>query len=175
LSFVGFQNRKISCGRAASRLMARCASYDSRRLAARFVICPGGRPWQGRGNAAAYRRLFTPPVASLPARESRGQSRPQNLMLIRMRFSTPRHFRTAQRGGYAWGISVAGVAFVAKTMTADMRHGLSCGLPAMNRYGLFQSARSGRSVPAASPKPIHDQRSVPALWTPDFFRDIQTY
>jgi hypothetical protein len=140
-----FQNRKISCGRAASRLMARCAPYDSRRLATRFAVCPRGRPWQGKGNAAAYRRLFTPPVASLPKSKSRGQSRPQNLMLIRMRFTTPGHSRTAQRGGYASGISAAGVAFVAEVLTADMRHSLSSGLPAMNRYGLFNP-----SVPASS-------------------------
>jgi len=47
------------------------------------------------------RRLFTPPVASLPKRESRGKSRPQNIMLTRMVFSTPSHFCTAQRGSYA--------------------------------------------------------------------------
>ena len=94
---------------------ARCAPYDSRRLAARFVICPRGRPWQGKGNAAAYRRLFTPPVASLPQEKAGGRAA-LKISRTRMRFTTPRHFRTAQRGGYAWGISVAGVAFVAEAI-----------------------------------------------------------
>jgi hypothetical protein len=144
---------------------ARCAPYDSRRIATRFVICPRGRPWQGKGNTAAYRRLFTPPVASLPERESRGQSRPQNPMLTRMRFSTPNPFCTAQRGGYAWGISAAGVAFVAEAMTADMRHGLIW--PSGHEpFRPVQSARSGER-PATSPKPHHDRKGVPALWTPD--------
>ena len=112
------------------------------------------------------RCLFTPPVASLPERDSRGQSRPQSLMLARMRFITPSHFRTAQRGGYAWGISAAGVAFVAEAMPADMRHGLSW--PSGHEpLRPVQSARSERSVPATSPKPRHDQKGVSALWTPD--------
>jgi len=37
----------------------------------------------------------------------------------RMRFTTPRHFRTAQRGGYASGICAAGVAFVAEAISVS--------------------------------------------------------
>ncbi len=74
---------------------------------------------KGRVMPQRDRCLFTPPVASLPERESRGQSRPQNLMLVRMRFTTPGHFRTAQRGCYASGISAAGVAFVAEAISVS--------------------------------------------------------
>lgn len=78
-------------------------------------------------------------------------------------FSTPSHCRTAQRGGYASGISAAGVASVAEAMIADMRHGLGS-LPAMNRSGLFNPPVQG-SVPATPEAPM--TKGVPALWTPD--------
>ena len=49
----------------------------------------------------------------------------QNAALVGDRpASCPCHSRTAHRDRTLWGLSGAGVAFVAEAMTADMRHGL---------------------------------------------------
>jgi len=80
-------------------------------------------------------------------------------MLAHMRFTTPSHFCTAQRGGYASGTSAARVAFVAEAFPPIYGAWPLIDLPAMNRWPV-QSARSRRSVPAASPKPLHEKNTV---------------
>jgi hypothetical protein len=59
------------------------------------------------------------PLHPSPKEKAGGQSRPQNLMPICVSFSTPSHFCTAQRGGYASTIPAAGVAFVAEAISVS--------------------------------------------------------
>lgn len=103
----------------------------------------------------------------IPQGQERGLRPPPDVMLIRMTFpprkrkqgaeppskshahphevSTPRHFRTAQRGGYASGISAAGVAFVAEAIPVS---------PSSGHANLVQFGYAPREPSALPVEPI---------------------
>lgn len=127
---------------------------------------------KGRVMPQRDRRLFTPPVASLPERESRGQSRPQNVMLTGMRFSTPSHSRTHNAAAILRVYPPLGCCPWLRSWPPLCGMATS-GLPSMNRSGLCNPPIQGGAflLPPRNPSrteraflPSGHQANLPSIY-----------